>query len=43
VRRAPKSILIEDLTRYTPDLLNGSKAQAWRDAVEQAGDRKPII
>jgi RecA-family ATPase len=30
-----KGMIIEDLTRHTPDLLNGSKAQAWRDAVER--------
>lgn len=40
-----KSILVEDLTRFTPDLLHGEKAQAWRDALERlaTGSRLLIL
>lgn len=28
-------LIVEDLTKYTPDLINGEKAQGWRDAIER--------
>lgn len=38
-------LIIEDLTKYNPDLINGEYAQKWRDAIERvaAGSRLLLL
>jgi RecA-family ATPase len=36
-------LIIEDLTKHTPDLINGDKAQGWRDAIEKAAETSRLL
>ena len=36
-------LVIEDLTRHTPDILGGENASAWRDAIERAAQGSRLL
>jgi regulatory protein RepA len=36
-------LIIEDLTKYTPDLLHGDKAEAWRTSIERAATNSRLL
>jgi hypothetical protein len=36
-------LIVEDLTKYTPDLINGEYAQQWRDEIERLATDSRLI